>query len=602
MSVARACASCVAAVFVATVLLGSHPAALPLSPQTFANKRKLGPEINTDERDAQPVVSPDGRFLYINREGSKAAVREVFGEANSAIDALEKQLANITDPALRKSLEDSIASMRKTSAANQAQPNAGLRRQDPWVSERQPDGRWGQAQKMPAPLSGNQGNTWIGTALPDNNTLLVEGLFRGTETAQWQGIIDQAQKMGDDPLQLILAVSGRGGANTPMPESPRLFGLTHRTASGWSAPEVLKMASYTSTGERFDVILAPDGRHLLFSIQNRESIGKRDLFVSMLRADGVWTKPANLGATVNTPGEEWSPVMAPDDRTLYFASDRPGGFGGFDLYATHRLDDSWLKWSSPKNLGAAVNTPENDTNIAVDATGRYAYMAIGPLMKEDIYEFALPPEMRPTPVAFVYGKVTDPSGRPLPASIVYEVLRTGAGAGQAASKPGDGMYQIALPIGDDYAFRAAAAGYIAVSDRVDLTAVKEGQRIERNLVLVPLDATTPIRLNNVFFDTAKTALLPESARELDRLIALLNEHSTMRIEVRGHTDSVDDDAFNQRLSEGRAASVVAYLTQHGIAASRLQSRGFGKTQPVAPNSTAEGRQLNRRVEFVILSR
>ena len=83
MSVARACASCVAAVFVATVLLGSHPAALPLSPQTFANKRKLGPEINTDERDAQPVVSPDGRFLYINREGSKAAVREVFGEANT---------------------------------------------------------------------------------------------------------------------------------------------------------------------------------------------------------------------------------------------------------------------------------------------------------------------------------------------------------------------------------------------------------------------------------------------------------------------------------------------------------------------------------------
>jgi outer membrane protein OmpA-like peptidoglycan-associated protein len=182
------------------------------------------------------------------------------------------------------------------------------------------------------------------------------------------------------------------------------------------------------------------------------------------------------------------------------------------------------------------------------------------------------------------------------------VLRTGAGAGQAAAKSGDGKYQIALPIGEDYAFRAAAAGYVAVSDRIDLSTAKDGDRFERNLILVPLVAGQPIRLNNVFFDTAKTDLLPESTRELDRLVGLLKQMPAMRIEVRGHTDSVDTDAANLALSSGRAAAVVAYLVKAGIAPSRLQSKGFGESSPIASNATDEGRKLNRRVEFVILSR
>jgi outer membrane protein OmpA-like peptidoglycan-associated protein len=223
-------------------------------------------------------------------------------------------------------------------------------------------------------------------------------------------------------------------------------------------------------------------------------------------------------------------------------------------------------------------------------------------MKEDLYEFELPPALRPRPVAFVWGRVTDPSGRPLPAGIVYEFLKSGAGAGHAAASPGDGRYQIALPIGEDYAFRAAAAGYVAVSDRIDLVAAKEGERFERNLVLVPLEVGQTIRLNNVFFETARATLLPESTRELDRLVQLLTDMPALRIEVRGHTDAVDTAAFNLALSNERAAAVVAYLAAHGVARERLQSRGFGETAPVAPNATEEGRRLNRRVEFVVVAR
>jgi outer membrane protein OmpA-like peptidoglycan-associated protein len=385
-------------------------------------------------------------------------------------------------------------------------------------------------------------------------------------------------------------------------DKSQVFAWATRSASGWSAPAPIRMRGFVHDAERLENVLTPDGRHMIMAIRNSEANGEHDLFVSTLASDGVWSKPANLGANVNSPGRECSPFMAPDATTLYFCSDRPGGRGGFDFYLTRRLDETWQRWSDPENMGPEINTSDNDMNLTVDATGRFAFMAIGPLFKEDIYEFALPARLRPTPVAFVWGRVVDPSGVPVPASIAYEFLRNGDGAGQANARPDSGGYQIALPIGEDYAFRASASGYIAISDRIDLTKTRDQERVERNLTLVPIEVGRPIRLNNVFFDTAKATLLAESRRELDRLVAVMQEMPALRIEVRGHTDSVDNDVFNQQLSEGRAAAVVRYLTNAGIAAARLQSRGFGETSPIATNATDEGRQLNRRVEFVILSK
>ncbi len=124
--------------------------------------------------------------------------------------------------------------------------------------------------------------------------------------------------------------------------------------------------------------------------------------------------------------------------------------------------------------------------------------------------------------------------------------------------------------------------------------------MERDLVLIPLEIKTPIRLNNVFFKSDEAVLLPESRAELNRLAALLGRYPGMEIEISGHTDSLNTTAYNQKLSESRAAAVRDYLIGAGIAPSRLQSKGFGETRPVAGNDTREGRQLNRRVEFVIL--
>lgn len=567
-----------------------------------SNKRKLGVEINTEQyREAAPLVSADGSTLYFLREdqGQELAA-SMDRQATAALDELERTLAQL-DPAMRVQMEASLKDMRK-SARPVTLP--GFVHQSIWVSRRGSDGQWGAATKMAPPLSDDVATLWAASLLPDNNTLLVGGMVSGSFADYFKGLAESRVPHTGGFFDVLLkpgAARDEGDAGLASDKS-HLIAWSTRTADGWSKPAPIRMRGFVHDAERLEVMLAPDGRHMFLAIRNREANGEHDIFVSTLGADGVWTKPENLGPAVNSSGRECSPFMAPDARTLYFCSNRPGGAGGYDFYVTRRLDESWQKWSPAKNMGREINTEQDDISLTVDATGRFAFMSFGELLKEDIYEFALPPALRPRPVAFVWGRATDPDGKPLPASVAYEFLRSGEGAGQANAKPGDGHYQIALPIGEDYAFRASAAGYVAISDRIDLTAAKDQERVERNLVLVPLEVGRPIRLNNVFFDTAKTALLPESRRELDRLVRLMQDMPSLRIEVRGHTDAVDDDAFNQTLSEGRAAAVVDYLASAGVAAGRLHSRGFGETMPIDSNQTDKGRKVNRRVEFVVLSR
>jgi outer membrane protein OmpA-like peptidoglycan-associated protein len=151
-----------------------------------------------------------------------------------------------------------------------------------------------------------------------------------------------------------------------------------------------------------------------------------------------------------------------------------------------------------------------------------------------------------------------------------------------------------------YGFLASTSNFLSVSENIDLKDLDEYKELERNLYLVPIEIGETVRLNNIFFETAMWDLLPESYAELDKLVKILNDNPGMVININGHTDNVGDDQSNLTLSQKRAASVVTYLLAKGIVSGRLDSAGFGETQPVAPNDTDEGRALNRRVEFVIV--
>jgi OOP family OmpA-OmpF porin len=256
----------------------------------------------------------------------------------------------------------------------------------------------------------------------------------------------------------------------------KLVAFTVRTGDRWSPPEYLKIAGFRTTSNRNDFFLAPGNRILFLSLINEDSIGCRDLYISRRLPDGSWSKPQDLGPEVNSPEEDISPFVAPDGISLYFSSARQGGEGGHDIYLAKRLDDSWLRWSKPVNLGPEINTPQDEMNLTVDVEGRYAFLAMGEIMKEDIYVFDLPEAMRPVPTAFVKGRAHDPGDQPVAARITYERLRDGVGAGEANADRERGNYRIALRIGEEYGFRGGGVYRRQRKDRPDQGRTGRGVR------------------------------------------------------------------------------------------------------------------------------
>ena len=525
------------------------------APEQKFVKVKLGPNVNCPVRDGFPVISPDGQTLYFMRENY------VADDAKALIEGMpkDKEAGQLSEKELKEFMEK-LARIPKDQAAIRAQ-------QTVWWSERQSDRSWGPARLLPSPVN-SEANVLIFSVLPDNNAL-----FLGRPLGALAQVLQ-----GDD-----------------------VVALTHRIKDGWSEPEYMKIKGFRHALPRYTAALSPGNKVLLLAIGNEESVGGLDIYVSFLEADGGWSRPRDLGPAVNSRENDYGMFLAPDDTTVYFASDRPGGYGESDIYMARRLDDTWLKWTTPKNLGPDINDGQSQESLSVDASGHFAFIAEGPRTQEDIYEFALPVEFRPAPVAFVRGVVHDPEKKPVAASIGYERLRDGAEMGLALSHPATGKYQIALPLGERYGFLAGASGYVSVSENIDLTQATQGEVFERDLTLIPLRLQTPIRLNNIFFESDKAVLLPESKRELKRLADLLRQYPKMEIEIGGHTDSQNTEDYNQKLSEARAAAVLNNLVQEaGIAAARLTAKGYGESRPVAGNDTKEGRQLNRRVEFIIV--
>lgn len=213
----------------------------------------------------------------------------------------------------------------------------------------------------------------------------------------------------------------------------------------------------------------------------------------------------------------------------------------------------------------------------------------------------MPQEAKPDPLVLVSGKVLNQKTKePISSEIRYYDLATNEEIGYANSDPITGDYKIALPKGKKYSYYAQSNDYYTIRENLDLIKLENYKEIERDLYLAPIEKGEVVRLNNIFFESGKATLLPESNAELDKLAEVLTNNTSVSIKINGHTDNVGSDSDNQVLSQNRAKAVFDYLTKAGVKKSRLQFEGFGETKPVATNDTDEGKQLNRRVEFVIL--
>ena len=369
--------------------------------------------------------------------------------------------------------------------------------------------------------------------------------------------------------------------------------------------------------------ISADGKWLYFASKRKEGLGGSDLYIALRREDGSWTQPLNLGDRINTPGDDESPFIHPDDQTLYFMSKGHPGMGGFDLFFSRR--DPEGVWQAPENLGYPINTTASEGALFITLDGTTAYFASDRTDfsgkdsafdrpdgggQTDIYSFELPEILRPQPVTYVRARVFDADTK-LPLDAAMEFIRLPNDAPYVSTRTGaDGELLVTLPRSTDYALNVSREGYFFHSENFALTDQELAKDpFELDIYLRPLpkatttsvpSASEPIVLRNVFFETASAELKSESERELNRLAELLERNPTLRIQINGHTDNVGSETDNQQLSDARARSVVAYLKSKGIAASRLEARGFGETSPVAENDTAAGRRLNRRTEFEVL--
>ena len=375
----------------------------------------------------------------------------------------------------------------------------------------------------------------------------------------------------------------------------------------WTHPKALNIDNDYNYNEKANYFLTDNRQTLLMSVEREDTEGSRDLYVSFMKSDSSWTEPKNLGEVVNTANDETAPFLASDDKTLYFSSNGFSGYGGSDIYVSKRLDDTWTNWSEPENLGPEINSPLEDLFFNIPASSEFAYYSRGVSeTNTDIFRVKLPIIKNPEPWITVRGKIVDKTtGQPLGAKIVYERLPDGKGVGIAQSNPETGEYEIRLPAGHLYGLRAEADGKLSESQNLDTRDIKADQVIDKDFNLDPIAVATiaenvTIVLNNVFFDFDKATLKSESFPELNRVVTLMTEKSTMQIEISGHTDTSGPEQYNLGLSERRAKSVMKYFSDKGVPKDRMTVLFFGETKPTESNDTKEGRKKNRRVEFKIL--
>lgn len=406
-----------------------------------------------------------------------------------------------------------------------------------------------------------------------------------------------AQNISQDGKWLIFT-----GCNFPNGMGSCDLYLSYLNKNGWSEPQNLGYNVNTEFWESTPS-LSPDKRDLYFSSNRPGGYGGMDIWVSHRNDKGNWSIPENLGPEINTAGDESTPFIHADNQTLYFnSSGLPGYSEKPDLFVSHKLPDG--KWSVPLNLGYPVNTIGDEGSLIVAADGETAYYSSdrndtrGGL---DIYTFKIRKDIRPLKTLWAKGKVYDKkTGEGLPSTLLLTDISTQQVISNLQTDE-EGNYLITLPAGKEYAFNVRRKGYLFYSENYNMKDTTSDSVYSVDIPLEPLEANAKVILKNVFFDTKMTRLKPESIAELDNVVLLMKENPHLKIKISGYTDNIGKPEDNLKLSTGRAVAVVNYLLEKGIDNSRLSFKGYGEADPIADNNKEEGRALNRRTELTVIS-
>ena len=399
----------------------------------------------------------------------------------------------------------------------------------------------------------------------------------------------------------------------------------------WTKPKKLN-SNINSPAHETSAAFPADNRGIYFVSDRKGGYGKHDIYYSPRNKKGKFMKAENIGAKVNTPYDEAAIFAHPDGKTFYFSSKGHNSMGGYDIFSVTYENGVW---SFPKNLGYPINTPGDDVFLSMDASGKHAYYSSvsDATKKSDIFMITfLGPEkpladseeeqllafressvrdiqveaaveLKKSLLTVVKGSILDEeTKKPLYAVIEITDNSTNEIIAVFESNKSTGKYLILLPSGKDYGIAVKADDYLFYSSNVVIPKDEGYTEIVKDVYLKPITVGSKVVLANIFFASGKSSLKPESKTELENLIRLMNDSPKLKLEISGHTDNTGSKSVNQRLSKARAKAVVNYLVKHGISADRLTYKGYGASQPVADNSTKEGRQKNRRTEFKVIAK
>jgi len=359
--------------------------------------------------------------------------------------------------------------------------------------------------------------------------------------------------------------------------------------------------------------LASDGVTLYFASDRKGGRGGVDLYKTVKdKVTGMWSKPENLGPTINTPFDEKSPFIHSDFETMYFCSDGHPGVGGFDIFYSRKAEDG--KWNEPKNIGVPINTVGDDLGFFVSTDGALGYFASNEpnrtkgrsVGKYDLFSFELYKEARPQDVAFLKGKVEDKAQNEIKNFTVELKDAVTKKVTQAVvdSTTGDFAVVVNTKVKNDLIVTVKKDNYAFSSQLI----LKDSIKNTKPLPIKPIVADTiaigqKYLLDNIYYKVNASELEPRSIIVIDEFVEFLKAHPTIKIEIHGHTDNVGNPKDNLALSTDRAFTVRDQLLEKGIDEKRLIAfKGFGASQPIADNSTEVGRAKNRRTEFVIVGK
>ena len=478
----------------------------------------------------------------------------------------------------------------------------------------------------------------VDTLRPPRGVLLSMGRMINSEYADYGPTLNNR----DD---ILIFTSRRDVSRNPLtPEAIENLYITRLYGEAWEI--AVPITNINTSLNEGSACLSKDGRQLFFARQDApDGFGSTDLYLSTLQEDSTWSQAVNLGINVNGGGWDSHPALNHNEDTLYFASDRIGGFGlsdiyftvknekgewqeaknigpiintrqnelspfyhhqdevlyfssnnellnfgEYDIYKTYKRKNNWVE---PKNIGPLVNGPGSEFYFTIDSKSKnlyYARSAENNLDNLDLYSFPLPMEAQPTANTRLTGKVSDDRGQPVKGIVSVIDLDQGIEVAPKYLRP-DGSFEFDLINENNYLMIVQGESFFRVSQMFHLEDI-----LDMDARVKPLSAK--IKFESIAFGNGVATLTTDMYDDIDKIIDFMLDNPNFQLKISGHTDSDGREEFNLELSQKRADAIMEYIVYFGgVDEQRIEAKGFGSSRPILKDQTEQAKKLNRRVEF-----